>query len=87
MKPADLKERYRHRLAERITALGESLAAREEDADSLMRGFHTIAGLAGTIGFPAATVIALEGEQLCRLPAPDAIRLSAIVGRLRKAIA
>jgi chemotaxis protein histidine kinase CheA len=41
-------------------------AANDRDlADTVRRGFHSIAGIGGTCGFPELTEIASEGETVC----------------------
>lgn len=64
--PVALRERYGDRLISRIDALADGVRA-GVDADTAMRAFHSIAGIAGTVGYPAATPIAREGEDACRL--------------------
>lgn len=85
MNVALLQQKYGERLRQRVSAVGEA-AAGLSDRDSLSRQFHSIAGLAGTIGYDDATVVAREGELLAAEPDADFEVLSSIVGRLRSAI-
>jgi len=85
MNVAALQQKYGERLRQRVTAVGQAVASRADGA-SLSRQFHSIAGLAGTIGFDHATAVAREGELLAAEPNADFDVLSSIVGRLQSAI-
>ncbi len=82
--PVALRERYGARLISRIDALADGLRA-AMDADTAMRAFHSIAGIAGTVGYPAATPIAREGEDACRVSF-DRVSLAHLLDRLRDSV-
>jgi diguanylate cyclase (GGDEF)-like protein len=78
----------------RVDALEEALAAglsgtlSDEQRDAARREAHTLAGSAGTFGFPAATRLARELEHALEAPAPPALgelpRLCEVVVALRR---
>ena len=82
--PVALRERYGARLLSRIDALADGVRSGIE-ADAAMRAFHSIAGIAGTVGYPAATTIAREGEDACRVSC-EPLRLARILARLRNSV-
>ena len=85
MNLSELQQRYRERLFARIEALARAI--RERDAvDDVMRQFHSIAGIAGTIGYDQATTIALEAERQCAHDPVDFELLGEFVPMLAAAI-
>ena len=82
--PVALRERFGARLLSRIDALADAVRS-GMDADTAMRAFHSIAGIAGTVGYPAATPIAREGEDACRRSF-DRSDLANLITRLRDAV-
>ena len=81
---AYLRERYGARLISRIESLSDGLQA-GMDADTAMRAFHSIAGIAGTVGYAAATTIARDGENACRVSF-DRVNLAHLLVQLRTAV-
>ena len=79
---AMLQERFVTGLERRLLQLNENLTALRDGhdaaeiartADEMMRGFHSLAGIGGTYGFPRITEIARRGELECNsLHAPIA---------------
>lgn len=70
-----LQERFVAGLDRRLTQLNAHVSSLRDahdgsqiasTADELMRGFHSLAGIGGTYGFPQITDIARLGEQACR---------------------
>lgn len=55
------------------------------DAETAARSFHSIAGIAGTVGYPEATTVALEAEEIC-IRAFDVRLLEQVCIRLRESI-
>ena len=82
--PVALRDRYGARLIARIDALADGLR-NGMDADTAMRAFHSIAGIAGTVGYAATTTIAREGEDACRVSF-DRVNLAHLLVQLRTAI-
>lgn len=82
--PVELRQRYGARLISRIDALADGLR-NGMDADTAMRAFHSIAGIAGTVGYAAATTIAREGEDACKV-AFDRVKLDHLLVQLRTAV-
>ncbi len=66
-----LKKKFVTRLAVRLEDLDvklESVAKEPEDTtvlDEVMRGFHSLAGIGGTYGFPAISDRARRAEHVC----------------------
>jgi chemotaxis protein histidine kinase CheA len=59
-------ERRLSQLNAALTTLGAGDAAQiPSTADEMMRGFHSLAGIGGTYGFPHITEIARRGEIVC----------------------
>ena len=80
-----LQQRFVSGLARRLAqlnvefaTLGENEATWIATADAMMRGFHSLAGIGGTYGFPAITEIARCGEVACAAlkTAPTPLELS-----------
>ena len=68
MIPDALRARFFSRLAERVVTLQATVATFDdglEARDSLERQFHSLAGIAGTYGFPGLTDLARHGELRC----------------------
>jgi HPt (histidine-containing phosphotransfer) domain-containing protein len=84
MNADELKERYRGRLLARIDALAEAVAAGTGGED-VARQFHSIVGIAGTIGYPEATRVARQGER-AMAGSPDPGQLRALIATLRDAV-
>lgn len=65
-----LVPRFLQRLDERLKSLDAALRAlpdtHGELAESVMRDFHSLAGIGGTYGFPEVSRLAREGELLIR---------------------
>ena len=79
-----LRERFRSRLLSRIALLEEDVR-RGVDSETASRGFHSIAGIAGTVGYPEATTVAREAEDICAC-ASDPVTLAPFFTRLRDSI-
>ncbi len=68
---AQLQQKFLLRLAVRLDQLAEQLdgVAQEPDdrtsLDDVMRGFHSLAGIGGTYGFPEITERARQAEHFC----------------------
>lgn len=69
---AMLQQRFVSGLGRRLAQLKGEFAMLTDDssrwmatADAMMRGFHSLAGIGGTYGFPLITAIARSGEVAC----------------------
>lgn len=83
---AALQERFRTRLVGRVEELErliDAMAAGDPAArDQLTLGFHSLAGIGGTYGYPDISSFARRGETLCRNGAPPAPRLRKLVEQI-----
>ena len=64
-----LVPRFLERLDQRLRSLESALRildTRSDLAESVMRDFHSLAGIGGTYGFPELSRLAREGELLIR---------------------
>ena len=59
-----LQERFLAGLDRRLDEIAAMMEG-ARDQDALMRMFHSIAGIAGTYGYPHITEISRRGELLC----------------------
>lgn len=61
---AELQERFVRALAKRCGDIMD-LIDRPDDLQTLRRGFHSLAGIAGTYGYHAVTEVSRRCELLC----------------------
>jgi chemotaxis protein histidine kinase CheA len=88
----ELQERFLAGLDRRLAEIASALAG-AYDLESLMRKFHSLAGIAGTYGFHRITDISRECEEFCvtamsharGLTAEDVTRLQRSVEAMREA--
>jgi chemotaxis protein histidine kinase CheA len=82
----ELQQRFLTGLERRLGEIVNVLAG-THDTESLMRMFHSLAGIAGTYGFHRITDISRECEEFCVSAMSDARTLTAEdVGRLQGSV-
>jgi chemotaxis protein histidine kinase CheA len=80
---AELQQRFLTGLERRLGEIANALAG-TRDPESLMRMFHSLAGIAGTFGFHRITDISRECEEFCLGAMSEARTLTAeVVERLQ----
>jgi len=87
----ELQERFVRALAQRCTDIAD-LIDDGNDLERLMRGFHSLAGIAGTYGYDEVTEVSRECELCCAsaieqaraLNAADRARLIAGIEAIRR---
>jgi HPt (histidine-containing phosphotransfer) domain-containing protein len=80
---AELQQKFLTGLERRLGEITNTLAA-SRDTESLMRMFHSLAGIAGTYGYHRITEISRECEEFCSGAISDMRGLTAEdVGRLQ----
>jgi len=65
-----LRERFIAGLPKRIAALSDAIERRAHE--EVTRGFHSLAGIAGTYGLAAVAALSAEGEEACAAESLDA---------------